>query len=182
MCKVKDEEGQLPLHVALEHYCCDDVIDLLLRKHPKAVVVEDSANLTPLHLAVVRGCTARVLNLLLIEKDGLKALWKKDIDGCNPLHMWFTELCVSENYQRKDRQQENHFLLSDEELFEIILGKTGKLTFDQARNLIGTVNEKKENMLVAAKNIQTLVPYPPIIVERMEEIFTVMVIEIDDSD
>lgn len=177
--KEKDEEKQLPLHVAIEYHCSDEVIGFLLEKYPKAIFVGRVEKVTPLHLALIRGCSLRALEILL-DKQGYKALWSRDEDGNTPLHLWFERQRIQDNKNRmaqvKSRQYE---ISSDEEVFEFILEK---LSLTEAQNLLSTVNELKLDMIAAAKDIQHVIHYPRSILRRMQNIMETDKHEVDTDD
>lgn len=92
----KDNEGRLPLHVALDYEANEDVILFLMNKfsrgarHKQSVNKDnEDANNLPIHIAVSRGCSKRVLCSLLKENPESVAVRGEYND--TPLHLMFNE-------------------------------------------------------------------------------------------
>jgi len=179
LCQLMDSEKQYPLHVAIEYHCADEIIAYLIEKYPAAVLKGRIEKMTPLHLALLRGCTAGVLDLLL-DHQGFKALTSIDEDGNNPLHLWFAHERIADNVSRlaKDEHR-NYKVLSDEEVFEKI---ASKFSLTEMQQLLSIVNNDKNNIIDAAKDIQKFIFYPKLLIKRMEEIMRKDPFEVGTDD
>jgi hypothetical protein len=165
LCTIQDDQGQLPLHVALEYHCSDEVIEYLLQKYSLAIQVARVEKLTPLHVALLRGCTKRVLSLLLAG-EGFKQLWTTDDDGNIPLHLWFSRERIQDNHHRLHLASTNKDILSEDEVLEMILRK---LTPRQAQDLLQRANGDNMKMIAAAQAVQSWITYPEQLLTKMEK-------------
>ena len=79
-----DENGQLPLHVALRDNVTLGSIKLLVKGNPSAVSVQDNRGMMPLHIACKYHESASVVQYLLdLDPTGLQS---RDLDGNSVLH------------------------------------------------------------------------------------------------
>jgi ankyrin repeat protein len=81
--RVRDNDGQLPLHVAARYVGLDEVI-ILAERWGAALLEKDHAGRLPLHHAVQYEAPLRVVRYLVDE--GPLALQKRTADGYLPLH------------------------------------------------------------------------------------------------
>jgi hypothetical protein len=176
----KDGQRQLPLHVAIEYHCDDEVISYLLDKYPGAVLEGRIGKLLPLHVAILVGCTSHVLDLLLDDK-GREALWTPDEDGNIPLHLWFSQEYEEENASRlaHNDQPRHYTILSDEQVFEKIIAK---LSLTGVKKLLSVVNAENRTIIEAAKRVQHRERFPKRLLCRMEEIMKSDQYEADTDD
>jgi len=89
LLEMRDEQNQLPLHVAVEQVAATDVVLKILRSYPEAAKCtrENHDGSLPLHCAVSFGCSGNVLTQII--RAFPDALLQKENSGNTPLHMLF---------------------------------------------------------------------------------------------
>ena len=83
--KEKDEDENLPLHIAARSCESMEVIQLLVKEYPDALKEKNKKGWLPLHIAVGKGVSLEVAQLFI--KKYPDAVKEKNEDGCLPLHM-----------------------------------------------------------------------------------------------
>jgi hypothetical protein len=68
---VKDKDGRFALHLALINNMGNDVLDRLIRAHPKSLGTPDNLNKTPLQYAILKANYHRTTNFPEMDFDGL---------------------------------------------------------------------------------------------------------------
>jgi serine/threonine protein kinase len=80
----KDDNGNLPLHMAAANNASSEVIAALLTAHPGGATEKDDNGILPLHMAAANNASSEVIAVLLAAHPAGAA--EKDGDGILPLH------------------------------------------------------------------------------------------------
>mmetsp|Transcript_18763 Transcript_18763/g.27119 ORF Transcript_18763/g.27119 Transcript_18763/m.27119 type:complete len:474 (+) Transcript_18763:778-2199(+) len=89
---IKDCQGQLPLHVAIQYHAPADVTMYLLKENSGAAKARMNQGYLPLHFAAMWGCAFSVLDELLNSNAfAVKETTLKKCGGDTPLHLVFGE-------------------------------------------------------------------------------------------
>ena len=82
--KTKDEDGKLPLHVAVVKNTSPEMVQLIVDKYPQAAMQPDSYGFLALHKALSFKATDAVIKIVLVANPD--AVAEKDKHGSLPLH------------------------------------------------------------------------------------------------
>jgi len=95
LCSIKDNQGRLPIHVALDYTANSETTLFLLEQFQESVRFKQFVkeyppeNNLPIHIAVSRGCSEDVLKFLLSLYPGSIEIRGEEND--TPLHLLFNE-------------------------------------------------------------------------------------------
>jgi len=123
LLEMRDEQNQLPLHIAVENVVATDVVLKLLRSYPEAATCprENHDRSLPLHCAVSFGCSGKVLTQIIRAYPD--ALLKKENSGNTPLHMLFhMDTNINRwNIGNKSDDSDGDALLSETAICQLLL-------------------------------------------------------------
>lgn len=83
-CEIMDDDGNLPLHVAVQAEAKEHIVESLLRACPAAAQHRNKDLDTVLHIAVQHKCRKEVMKLLINQNRN--ALTSRNKNGDTPLH------------------------------------------------------------------------------------------------
>lgn len=152
-----DNEGNLPIHSAVQHESTVDVISCLLESNPQSFCSLNNEGLSPLHLAcvcerddVIARMIERVLNSSSPETEEvpmfLEVVHTRDHDGKTPVSLlWYRLLGILSKQGDKsaiDKKDQIEILKS----IVLILAATSRLKNPQDSRLTGTVAKFRKQL------------------------------------
>eukprot|EP01038_Epipyxis_sp_PR26KG_P006848 gene6848-9375_t len=87
--KLKDNNGNLPLHLSIIEKSSIEIIQLLLSSYPDAIKVKNNDDYLPLHLSIIEKSSIEIIQLLLSSYPD--AIEVKNYYGNYPLHLSIIE-------------------------------------------------------------------------------------------
>lgn len=165
--EMKDIQGQLPLHVAVEHVASDDVVLKILRAYPEATkFVREYDGALPLHCALLFGCSGKVLTQIINANP--HAFGHPENNGDIPLHSLFN---METNTKRWNIANKSDDFNGDEPLSETAICQ---LLFEHMpEDIIGISltmkNKYKYTVVQAAKECAKVFQVPAALIKLLKE-------------
>jgi len=168
LLKMKDVQGQLPLHVAVEHVASADVVLKIIQSYPEATRCrrQEHDKSLPLHCAVSFGCSGSVLTQII--RAFPDALSQKEQSGNTPLHLLFhMETNMKRwNIQGKSDDFDGHETLSEKAICQLLLQSIPETT---RRSLLKIKNKSGHTISQAANECAMLFEVPDGLLELLNE-------------
>lgn len=168
LLEIKDEQTQVPLHVAVEHVASDDVVLKILETYPEATRIarEKHDGSLPLHCAVSFGCSGKVLTRIITAfPDGLS---HTENSGNTPLHLLFH---METNTKRWNITHKSDDLDGDELLSEMAICQLLLEFIPVARMslILKMQNHSGHSVVQAAQQCSEIFAVPRDLIELLRE-------------